>query len=854
MKNKQDKREEIKSPWALSIEKLFQELESSKQGLTESEAEKRIKKYGINEIAGKGKRHGLSIFISQFKNSLIIVLIFAAIISYFLGGKVDSIVILSMVVMTAGLGFYQEYKAEKSLQELRKYITKKSRVLRNGKIVDLDSKNITPGDIIYLERGDLVHADIRLIHIDGLSTNENSLTGESMPVSKKIMVLNETYSSPQSLSNMVFMGTSVVGGAGYGIVVTTGKNTFFGKTAEYLKEEPEGDFQKNIRKFSNLLLKIILIMTIFIFITNSIFGKGIFQSFLFAIALAVGITPEALPVIITITLSRGASRMAKEKVIVKKLVSIEDLGNIDTLCCDKTGTLTEGTVSLKGYVDLEGQKSNKLVLYGLLCNSLEGKKSEDPIDSAIWDSEEAKKLTAELKNYEVIDKYEFDFERRRMSVLVKSKRGNLLITKGSPESILKVCRSAIIDGEKRELSGALIRKINNKILKYEENGYKVIAVAEKSTIIRKINKTDEKNLNLTGFLLFLDPPKKDAKEALEKFEALGVNIKIISGDSPTVTKKVCYEVGIKITKNRIILGDELEKLNKEEFEQCVAKYNVFARITPEQKYNIVASLNKEGHIVGFLGDGVNDAPALKAADVGISVDSGTGVAKEASDIILLQKNLKFLAHGIEEGRKTFGNTTKYILNTMSANYGNMITVAASSVFLNFIPLLPSQILLNNFMSDIPCFTISTDSVDKEFLKKPKKWDMKGIYRFMLYFGLISSFFDILLILILLLVINASEASFRTAWFVESALSEIIVTFAIRTKRPFFKSMPGKLLLVSSLITIIAVVGITYTAFGNNFFEFVKLQFSVLVLIVGILAAYFISVEIAKKRFFKKFEE
>jgi len=637
---------------------------------------------------------------------------------------------------------------------------------------------------------------------------------------------------------MAFMGTSVASGVGEGVVVAVGSKTFFGMTAESLKQKaPETEFEHGIRDFGNLLMKITFAMTLFILITNAVLGKSFFDSLIFAIALAVGITPEVLPILITITLSQGALKMAKSKVITKTLASVEDLGNMDILCSDKTGTLTEGKLSLVRYENLKGETDDTLLLYGLLCNS------NNITDQAIWDSTFTPPLKHRLKDFKTLDTNEFDFERRRMSVIVKGPHGNVFIAKGAPESILESCTA-----DKK-----LTKNILDDVMKYEQQGYRVIAVADKKFTKNNSSKEDEKDLTFVGFLLFLDPPKQSAKESLQSLQRLGIDIKILSGDSAMVTEKICNEVGLKINENRVITGEELERMHQHEFEKAIHQYNVFARISPEQKYRIVENLNKRGHVVGFLGDGINDAPALKAADVGISVDSAAGIAKEAADIILLKKSLSVLTSGIIEGRKIFGNITKYILNTISANFGNMFTVAAASVFLKFIPLLPSQILLNNFISDFPLLTIAGDNVDEELVKKPKKWNIKLISKFMIHFGLLSTFFDLALILPLFFLMKATPDLFRTAWFVESALSEILITFAIRTKLPFFKSRPSKWLTISSLATIVLTVGITYTAFGASFFQFVKMPMNVLLFVVGILIAYFLSAEIAKRSFFKKYE-
>ncbi|MFH0869711.1 MAG: magnesium-translocating P-type ATPase [archaeon] len=846
--------------WALSIKELLEHFKTSERGLSSSEALERQKSYGTNELLHKDKKHGLGIFLAQFKNPLVSVLVGASIITAFLGNTLEALVILGIVLLNAILGFIQEYKAEKTLRELKRYIMVEGKVLRDGEIVKVDAKDLVPGDIVHLNIGDIIPADVRLIHVDDMTTDESSLTGESLPVIKRITVVSEARSLPQYLHNIAFSETTVASGSGFGVVIATGEKTFFGRIAAHLKQkEPESEFQRSIREFGNFTLKIILAMTVFIFLANALLGKGVLDSFLFAIALAVGITPEVLPIIMTITLSSGALKMSKQKVVVKSLGAVEDLGNIDTLCCDKTGTLTEGALSLHEYADLDGKKDDKLVLYGLLCNSArgtaEGRNFSNPIDKAIWESDKVKALEPLILKYAILDENDFDFERMRMSVNVSFShdKRSLLIAKGAPESILKVCGFAVIKGKKRRLNKAVRQSIEKRIIDYEEHGYRVIAVAEKSTKKKEADKYQEHDMTMLGFLLFLDPPKESARETLALMKSLSINIKIMTGDSPVITRKICTDVGLEIINGRIITGDELDKLDPAEFYSYANKFNVFARVTPEQKHNIVKSLTEAGRIVGFLGDGINDAPALKAADVGITVDSAAGIAKDASDIILLRKSLNVLADGIKEGRKTFGNINKYIMNTVSANYGNMITVAASSLFLKFIPMLPSQILLNNFISDIPQLTIATDNVDSYFLRKPKKWDIKMISKFMIFFGLISTFFDLALIAFLLLIFKAPPELFRTAWFVESSISEIIVTFAIRSRMPFYKSRPSKWLILSSVLCIALVFGMTYLTVGRAVFEFIAMPWAIVSLVVGVLVTYFITAEIAKRYFFKKFE-
>ena len=853
-----DSKKEGVSLWAKPVKDVFSYLKSSSQGLNNQEAIKRLEEFGKNEIKKRNQRYGLSIFLSQFKNALVLVLIIAAIVAFSLGERIDSYVILGIVIINSILGFIQEYRAEKAVRLLESYITVKAKVLRNNELIETEAKYLVPGDIVYLNIGDMVPADIRLLHIDEMSADESSLTGESIPVIKKVILISEKHSLPQYLSNMAFMGTHISSGSGHGVVTATGESTFFGKTAAYLKEKPrEAYFQKNIKKFSNMLLKVIIVMTILIFLINAFLGKGYFNSLLFSLAIAVGITPEILPIIITIALSRGALKMAHNNVITKNLETVEDFGNIDTLCCDKTGTLTEGKLLLHAFYDLDNKKSRSVLLYGLVSSLEEIHEAKNvvhnPIDKSIHQSNYAKPLKKEIKKYEFLDENEFDFNRRRSSVLVSYAKSNLLIVKGAPDSILKVSSYAIINNKKTKLNAKIIEHIKSKVDEYERDGYKVILLATKTIKNKETKKRDESNLLIEGFLTFLDPPKKYVKRSLKKFEKLGINIKVISGDSPIITRKICKEVDLNIVEGRVITGDDIEKLSEEEFDEYIQKYNVFARISPEQKYKIVSGLNKENHIVGYLGDGINDAPALKAADVGISVDSGAGIAKEAADIILLKKDLDVLADGIIEGRKTFGNITKYIITTTSSNYGNMFSVAISSSFIKFIPMLPVQILLLNLIGDAPSLSISTDNVDESFLKKPRRWNINIIGRFMVFFGIISSIFDLTWICLLLFMLKPSVEVFRTSWFIESAITEVLVLLILRTQLSVFKSKPSKYLLITSILAVFIALWITYLTIGKTLFGFEVIPLSFMLMIIGLVLVYLILVEIAKHYFFKKYQ-
>jgi Mg2+-importing ATPase len=840
-------------PWALSGSQVVQSLGSGPAGLNPEEATRRLARWGPNVVVRRSHRPGLHILFSQFASPLILVLVGAAIVSRYLGESVDAMVILAIVIVNAALGFAQEYRAERALRALQRFVTHTARVRRAGIPVEVATDTLVPGDMVTIGIGDLVPADLRLLTVDRLATDESVLTGESLPVRKAVEPVAAA-SAPHELTCLAFMGTAVAGGYGDGVVVATGPHTRFARTAAPLTARSrETEFQRSIRRFSDFLLLVIVVMTVFVFAANALLQKGLFDSLLFAIALAVGITPEALPVIVTVALSNGALRMGRDKVVTRRLISVEDLGNVDTLCCDKTGTLTEGTVSLHDHLDVDGNRDLEVLRLGLLAGTdprSRGSTAVDALDRALRQSAHARPLLPTLDRYRILDRNEFDFQRRRMSAVVQHNGRQVLVVKGSPEAVLEVCTAAAGPHGLRPLTADLAARLHQQVTASEAEGYRVLAVAEKEVSAATSDESDETKLTLRGFLLFLDPPKRGSAVSLRRLRKLGVDIKVMSGDSAIVTRHICNQVGLVIAEDRVVTGSELATLDATQLEDMALRYNVFARVTPEQKSRLVASLGAGGHVVGFLGDGVNDVPALKAADVGICVDTGAEVAKDAADIILLRKSLRVLAQGIVEGRKTFSNITKYILNTVSANFGNMVTVAASSLFLPFIPLLPSQILLNNLVSDLPLVTISTDNVDPELLVRPRRWDLRLIARFMVGFGLLSVVFDLALIGGLLFLVHAGTDLFRTAWFVESACSEILVTFAIRTQGPFFRSRPGRGLLAASALTGVLALALPFTTIGHTYFSFVALPVGVLLFVVGVLTAYFVAAEAAKRRYYR----
>jgi len=841
--------------WKLHKEVLLSQLQSSENGLSDEEVSRRLEEYGLNEVPSTGHRTSLSILLSQFKSPLVYVLIFASGLSAFLGEITAAVIIVIIMLINAVLGFTLEHKSERAVDELRKYLSYDATVVRNGKKTVVDARKIVAGDIVLLAIGDIVPADVRLLDVDGFQTNESVLTGESTPIDKNTDPVEIDKPLPHQLLNIALMGSTVIEGSGRGVVVATGKNSYFGHVATKLGLlPPKTDFQKNIASFGNFLVKMILVLTVFVFLVNSILGHGVLDSLIFALALAVGIIPEALPVIISVGLSGGALRLVKKNVVVKRLEAIEDIGNVDVLCTDKTGTLTQNKVVTQSIVDTNGNFDLELVKFALLCNTAVVESDRilgNPIDVAIWNFAKEQGFSEELiTDFKLIHEIPFGYNRRRLSVVVSIGSRQLLISKGAPEAILGVSSSVGNENKIQTLAEAKIG-VSSLIEGYRQVGNRLIALAFKEIAEKSVySVTDEVNLTFAGLIVLSDPPKEDAAPAISRLKSLGIKLKILSGDDPVVTADVCRKLGID-TGEQIITGMDIEKMEDNELQKIAEVNDVYGRVTPEQKYTIVAALKKSGHVTGFLGDGVNDAPALKLADVGISVDSGVQVAKEASTIILLKKSLSVIADGVAEGRKAFGNMTKYIMNTVSANLGNMLTLAAASLFLPFIPLLPSQILLTNLLSDAPLITISTDNLDEEDLRKPKKWNIRLIAKFALFFGVISSIFDFITISLLVYLLNASPELFRTGWFIESVMSEIIVTFSIRTKRRFYKSRPSNMLIATSVIVASIAIILVYSPIGL-FFEFIQPPLWFLGLIFGIVACYFLIVEGLKHFFFSRY--
>ena len=831
----------------MPVEELLLHLKSSLDGLSSEEVKRRLEVFGYNELVRKKKRTAIFAFLSHFRSPLIIILLFAGLLSGFFGEVVDTAIIFGCVTMSVALDFYQEFKAERAAEMLKQRVATTATVLRDKVKKEVRLSEIVPGDIIYLSAGDIVPADARVIIAKDLFVNQSALTGESFPVEKTSLPLKSYDPSITEWSNYLFMGTSVVSGTATAVAVKTGNFTEYGKIAKRLVErEPETEFQRGIRSFGYMIMQITFLLVLLVFFINTLYLRSVLDSLLFAVALAVGLTPELLPMIISVNLSRGALSMAKKGVIVKRLAAIQNFGSMDVLCTDKTGTLTENRIKLILHVDLNGNESDKVFMYSYI-NSYYQTGLKNPLDEAILKFREV-----DIRDYRKIDEVPFDFVRKRLSIVVDHDNERFMITKGAPEEIAKICSLYEVGEVMADITDEVRRNIEQKYAELSAEGYRVLAVAYKRLREDKLIYTagDEEDMVFLGFIAFLDPPKETAREALQLLKKANVELKILTGDNELVTRKVCQHLGFDI--KGVVIGSEIAQMDDDALARVVEEASVFCRVTPAQKGRIINALKNNGHVVGFLGDGINDAPPLKTADVGISVDNAVDVAKESADIILLQNDLRVLHDGVLEGRKTFGNTMKYIMMGVSSNFGNMFSVAGASLFLPFLPMLPIQILLNNLLYDFSQLTIPTDEVDKEYIEKPKRWDIQFIRRFMLFLGPVSSLFDFLTFFVMLFIFNASEPLFQTAWFIESLSSQTLVIFAIRTKKsPFWKSEPSRTLLLSSIAIITFALALPYTPLGKVF-QFVQPPLTFYIALAAILGAYVALAEIVKSWFYKRY--
>ncbi len=828
----------------IPVDHLMETLHTSQQGLSSEEVESRRASYGRNEVVRQKKLAVFRQFAAQFKNPLIIILLLAAGLSVFLGELVDAVIIIVIVFLSVFIDFFQEYRAERAVELLREKISTLATVVRDGSRQDVQLSELVPGDIIVLTAGDIVPADARVILARDFFVDQSALTGESFPVEKTAEARAGEDLDPHPGDHYLFMSSPVVSGSATAVVVKTGMSTEYGKIAERLTARPpETEFERGLKQFSYLITRIIFLLVIFVFFTNAFFMHGVLDSLLFAVALAVGLTPELLPMILTVNMSKGAFAMSEKGVIVKHLASIQNFGSMDTLCTDKTGTLTENRITLVYHVDAERNTDEQVLLYSFL-NSYHQTGMRSPLDEAIL-----RTGGAEIGQFRKVDEIPFDFIRKRVSVVVVKNQDRILVTKGAPEEVLKVCTRISRMGVSEPFTGEWHARAEGLYETLSSEGFRVLAVASKEVADDRAIYTmdDETALTLHGFVAFIDPPKETARESLDMLRDAGVAVKIITGDNELVTRYVCAALEFPIS--RIIEGSEIARMDSDTLASAVEQADIFTRVSPPQKERIIRALMKNKHVVGFLGDGINDAPSIRAADIGITVDNAVDIAKESADIVLLKKDLRVLRDGILEGRKTFANTMKYIMMGTSSNFGNMISVAAASLFLPFLPLLPVQILLNNLLYDFSQSTIPTDAVDEEYVRAPKRWDIGFIKKFLLVFGPVSSLFDILTFTSLIVIFHAPMETFRTVWFLESLCTQTFIIFAIRTTRvPFYKSNPSRFLVISSIVVVLAGIAITFTPAGS-LFGLVPLTLPYFLFIGVIVATYIVVVEIVKKRFY-----
>ena len=833
--------DETSTSFIAPLENVLQKARSRTAGLTTPEAATRLAQYGPNRLDDRAHTYLLVQFFRRFTNPLTLVLLIAAAISATTGDVASFAIIVVIVFLSVILDFVQEQRAGRAIEALRQRVALTTRVLRDGQESDVPVSALVPGDVILLSAGDLVPADCRLMEAKDLFVNEATLTGESFPAEKHAGALPAGTSAPVP-ANAAFMGSSVVSGTGKMLVLRTGRTTQLGVIARSLRSEPPTAFALGIRDFGLLIVRLTILLVLFVLLINLLFQRPMLESFLFALALAVGLTPELLPMVITVTLAHGALRMAEKQVIVKRPSAIHDLGSMDVLCSDKTGTLTEATIHLVREIDLNGQPSANVLRLAFLNAAFEtGIKS--PLDAAILNASKF-----DLSGWTKIDEVPFDFERRRVSVLLENAGKRTLIVKGAPEDVLKLSSHYHAGGEAvLEIDDAARSRANETIAQLGRDGFRLLGIAWRDADADRSDARvgDERDLVFAGFAVFIDPPRESAKPALQALGNLGIAVKIITGDNEHVAQHICEALGITISG--LVMGSDLSSMTDEALAARVETANLFCRITPMQKARIIRALRRRGHVVGYIGDGINDAPSINAADVGLSVEGAVDVAREAASMILLENDLGVLAEGVKEGRRTFANILKYVVMGTSSNFGNMFSMAGGVLFLPFLPMLPIQILLNNLLYDVSEIAIPLDRVDDDLIRRPHRWNMKFVRDIMLVLGPVSSLFDFLTFGLLLLVFRADAALFHTGWFVESLATQVLVIFIIRTRGNPLKARAHPALAATSLAVVITALALPYTPLGG-WLGFLPLPLPLLLALGATTLAYLASVEAVKWTF------
>jgi Mg2+-importing ATPase len=817
-------------------------LGASPSGLGGSEAADRLRRSGPNALKAVRRRSATALFFAQFRSPILLILVFATVVSALLRNYTDASIILLIVLLSSILTFVQEHRADRAVENLRDRVRVTVPVVRNGAPGPVPLEEVVPGDIVLLSAGSLVPADGLVLEAKDFFVNQAVLTGESFPVEKMPGPVARD-ATLASRTNCVFMGTNARSGTARMVVVQTGAATAFGQVARRLSlRPPENEFQRGVRRLGMLLAEMMFVLVFAVFAINVIERKPVLDSLLFSVALAVGLTPQLLPGILAISLARGAQEMARHGVIVRRLESIENFGSMDVLCTDKTGTLTEGVARLDRALDPSGAPSEDVRRWAWL-NSRFQTGLANPLDEAVLAG-----AAFDLAGISKRDEAPYDFVRKRMSVAIEERGRPVLITKGQLAKVLETCSQVADQGRTAPLDGPLAKRLLGCAEGWGAEGFRVLGVATRELPPgAAYSRADEAGLTFRGFLLFLDPPKADVRETIADLGSLGVGLKIITGDTLPVTLHVARAIGLEVKGT--LTGAELDALHDEALWQRAASTTLFAEVDPNQKERILLALKKTGHVVGYMGDGINDAPALHVADVGISVDQAVDVAKEAADFVLLRKDLSVLHRGIVQGRTTFANTLKYVFMATSANLGNMFSVAGASLFLPFLPMLPKQILLINLLTDLPEMAISGDNVDDDFVRRPHRWNHVFLRRFMIVFGLLSSVFDFLTFAALLWVFRASPELFRTGWFVESVLSAAVIVFAVRTRRPSWRSRPSRVIAAITLAVALVAVALPYSPLARPL-AFVPLPLSFLGFVGGVIAVYFLSAELTKRIFYR----
>ena len=839
-------------------EALLKQLDTTFEGLTDEAAAQRLSAFGPNLVAHERQQSLVEELIGRAKNPLNFLLLSLAALSYFLGDKRAAAVIAVMVLLSVTLAFVQEHRSNNAAAKLRAMVRTTATVLRRSgtgeQVLEVPIEQLVPGDLVRLSAGDLVPADVRVLAAKDLFLNEASLTGEAMPVEKSAATGDGRRDAPADLPNVCFMGSNVLSGAGTAVVVQTGAATCFGDLAGMLVgERAPTSFDKGVVRFTWLMIRFMAVMVPSVFVINGMTKGDWLEALMFALAVAVGLTPEMLPMIVTVNLAKGAIAMSRKRVIVKRLNAIQNFGAMDVLCTDKTGTLTQDKIILMHHVDLHGQESNRVLEYAYL-NSHFQSGLKNLLDVAVLDHVELKEHVQLEHRFEKIDELPFDFSRRRMSVVLSTEeKKHLLICKGAVEEVFAACAHYAMDDEVAPLDASHLVQMQQQTVSLNADGFRVIAVAYKEIPDPRptYHTADESSLILLGYIAFLDPPKESARTAIAALARSGVRVKILTGDNDIIARKICREVGV--ATDDVLLGGDIDKLTDQQLAHRLETVTLCAKVSPAQKSRIIEALHLEGHVVGFLGDGINDGPALKSADVGISVDTAVDIAKESADIILLEKSLMVLSDGVLEGRKIFGNIVKYIKMGASSNFGNMLSVLGASIFLPFLPMAPIQVLTNNLLYDFSQTTIPTDNVDEEYLASPRRWDIGNIFKFMVFIGPISSIYDYATYAMMLFIFDCwtNPPLFQTGWFVESLLTQTLIIHIIRTaKIPFIESRSSSALIVTTLLVCAVGISLPFTWAGGAL-GFVPLPWLYWPLVASMLLSYAILTHLVKVWFVRR---